>query len=328
MSLLLITGAAGFIGSHVAAMAKTAGHRVRGLVRRSTGQTSLLDAGIELRVGDITDRESVARAAEGADIVVHVAGLVSDWGPYERFFSVNVTGTRNVAEASHAAGVRRLVHISTTAIHGFTGFRDADETHPTPRTVFPYCETKRMAEEWLFGYRPSPPMEITAIRPGNVFGPGDRLFTGKYLDALESGKIAYIDGGSHWTCPTYVENLADGILRACFEPAVAGEAFLITDGLAIDWRTFTGMLARGLGVPEPARSVPYRLAYPAAALMEAAWRLFRRPTPPLLTRYRISNGGRDYHFSIAKAKRVLRYTPAVGIDEAIRRTIAWYRHRS
>lgn len=324
----MITGVNGFIGSHVAENLLKSGHRVRGLVRSTSDLGSIRHLDIDLRYGDVTDRDSLARATDGVDVVVHVAGLAADWGPYERFYGVNVLGTRCVAETAHSAGVRRLVHVSTTALHGFTGFRDADESSPMPETGFPYCETKRIAERWLSGFMRSTPMEITVIRPGNVFGPRDHTFIRKYLDALRDGKIAYVDGGRHWTCPTYVENLAEAIRTACFEPGAAGEAFIITDGLAIDWRTFTGMLAAEMGVPAPGRSVPYWLAYSAAAAMETAYRLFGSASPPLLTRYRISNGGRDYHFSTGKAKRVLRYEPLVGLDEAVRRTVNWYRRRS
>ena len=315
MSVVLVTGVNGFVGSHVAERLLASGHRVRGLVRSSSDLAFLRHLDLELRAGDITDRKSVEGAADGVEIVVHVAGLASDWGPYERFHRVNVEGTRTVAEAANEAGVRRLVHISTTAVHGFPGFRNADESYPMPETGFPYCETKRIAEAWLAGYMRSTPMEITIIRPGNVFGPRDHTFVGQYLDALGDGKIAYIDRGRHRTCPTYVENLADGIRLACFEPAANGEAFLVRDGLDIDWRTFTEKLADELGVGRPKFSVPYPLAYPAAAAMEAAWRLFRNPLPPLLTRYRISNGGRDYHFSIAKARRGVGYEAVVGLEE-------------
>lgn len=325
MSLLLITGVNGFIGSHVAERLLKSGHRVRGLVRTTSDLAFIRRLDVELRTGDVTDRDSLARAADGVEVIVHAAGLSSDWGPYERFFRVNVEGTRCVAETARSAGVRRLVHISTTALHGFSGFRDADETCPMPETGFPYCETKKIAERWLIAAMPPARPEITVIRPGNVFGPRDRTFIGKYLDALRDGKIAYVDGGKAWTCPTYVENLAEAIRLACFDPAAAGEAFIITDGLAIDWRTFTEKLADELGVPGPGRSVPFRLAYSAAAAMESAYRLFGSATPPLLTRYRISNGGRDYHFSTEKAKRVLRYEPPVGLDEAVRRTVSWYR---
>lgn len=90
---------------------------------------------------------------------------------------------------------KRFVHISTAAVHGFRSFRNADQTLPLANPPFPYCETKKMAEQWLFGFARSTHMEVTAIRPGNVFGPRDHTFIEKYLDALIAGKIAYIVGG-------------------------------------------------------------------------------------------------------------------------------------
>jgi nucleoside-diphosphate-sugar epimerase len=192
-----------------------------------------------------------------------------------------------------------------------------------PETPFAYCESKKQAEREVFASG----LEVTAIRPGNVFGPRDHTFIDKYAQALEQGKGGYVGGGRSWTCPAYVENLADAIALACFEPGAAGEAFLVTDGLDIDWRTFTEKLADELGVKRPGLSIPFWLAYPLAAVMEGAYRVVGAANSPLLTRYRVCNGGRDYHFSIAKARRVLKYEPKVGLEEALRRTVRWYRER-
>lgn len=328
MRVFLITGVNGFIGSHVAGRLLRDGHRVRGLVRKTSDLRFIEGLDVELLVGDIAEPASLIDPLRGVDIVVHVAGLASDWGPYAKFSAVNVTGTRNMAEAAARSGVRRFVHMSSAAVHGFQGFRNADETFPLADTPFAYCETKKIAEQWLFEFSALTGMEVTAIRPGNVFGPKDHTFIEKYLDALTAGKIAYIDGGRHWTCPVYVENLVDAVVRACFEPGAAGEAFLVTDGLEITWKDFTERFADRLGVKRPRLSAPYGLAYGAAYFLEVLYRLFRLSTPPLVTRYRISNGGRDYHFSIEKARRLLQYRPSLGLDEAVARTVSWYRERA
>jgi nucleoside-diphosphate-sugar epimerase len=325
MSLFLISGVNGFIGSHVAERLLKEGHRVRGLVRKTSDLEFIRGLDIELFSADLADISSLEKPLLGVDIVVHVAGLASDWGRYGRFFDVNVAGTRNIAGAAARNKVKRFVHISTAAVHGFQGFRNRDETFPFADTPFAYCKTKQIAEQWLFDFARSTTMEVTAIRPGNVFGPRDHTFIEKYLDALIAGKIAYIDRGERWTCPVYIENLVDGIIRACFEPGAAGEAILITDGLQITWKEFTGRFADLLGVKRPRLSVPYWVAYAPVFFLEAAYKLFRISTPPLLTRYRISNGGRDYHFSIEKAKRLLKYEPVVGFDVAVQRTVTWYR---
>jgi nucleoside-diphosphate-sugar epimerase len=319
--MILVTGANGFIGSHVVERLLRDGRKVRGLVRGSSDLAFLKGVDVELARGDITDRASLDEPMRGVEVAVHVAGFASDWDPREECLFVNVHGTRNVIAAARAAGVRRLVHISTAALHGFPGARNQDESTPMPETSFTYCEAKKQAEREVFASG----LEATAIRPGNVFGPRDHTFIDKYAQALEQGKGGYIGGGRSWTCPTYVENLADAIALACFEPAAAGEAFLATDGLDIDWRTFTEKLADELGVKRPWLSVPFWLAYPLAAVMEGAYKVVGAAKAPPLTRYRVCNGGHDYHFSIAKARRVLKYEPKVGLEEALRRTVRWYR---
>jgi len=245
--VILVTGANGFIGSHVVERLLRDGRKVRGLVRASSDLTFLEGVDVELARGDITNRASLDAPMRGVEVAVHVAGFVSDWDPRAECRSVNVHGTRNVIEAARAAGVRRLVHISTAALHGFPGARTQDESSPMPETSFAYCESKKQAERDVFASG----LEATAIRPGNVFGPRDHTFIDKYAQALEQGKCGYVGGGRSWTCPAYVENLADAIALACFEPAAVGEAFLVTDGLDIDWRTFTENLADELGVKRP-----------------------------------------------------------------------------
>jgi nucleoside-diphosphate-sugar epimerase len=328
MSRVCVTGCNGFIGSHVVRRLVSRGHSLAGLVRGTSSLAFLEDVPIDLHRGDVTDPCSLGPFLQEAELVVHVAGLAADWGSHADFERVNLAGTKNVARAAAAAGVRRFVHISTAAVHGFPNARNMDERQPTPPTGFAYCDTKRAAEEWLFAFGRGERMEVTAVRPGNVFGERDHTFIEKYLDALLEGKLAVIDGGTHWTCPVYIDNLVDGIERAAVEPGAAGEAFLITDGLDIDWRTFTGAFSSALAAAPVRRSVPYAVAYGAAWAMEACYRAVGSRKPPLLTRYRIMNGGRDYHFSIEKARRLLGFEPAVSFAEAVRRTTGWYLSRS
>lgn len=327
MAVVLVTGANGFIGSHVCERFLAEGHRVRALVRETSDLAFLAGLDVDRVTGDVTDAASLAPAVLGAEVVVHVAGLASDWGPLSRFLAVNLEGTKNVATAAAAAGVRRLVHVSSASVHGFAGFRDRAEDGPCPQSPFPYVESKRRAEEWLRGSLPAPSPEVVVLRPGNVYGPRDHTFIEKYADALLRGRLGYVGGGRCLTCPVYVENLRDAILAAAFHPAAKGEAFLVTDGLVIDWRTFTERLCAHLGVRPPRLSVPSWLGYSAAATMEGLWAVARAENPPLLTRYRIRNGGRDYHFSIEKAKRLLGWTPAVDLEQALERTAAWLRTR-
>lgn len=324
MSTFLISGVNGFIGSHIGDRLVKGGHVVRGLVRQTSNLAYIKGLNLELCYGDVENRDSLDRAMKGVEIVIHAAAVVSDWGPADRMFAVNLGGTENIARSAQAHHVKRFVHVSSAAVHGFQGFRYGDESFPIRKSIFSYCESKRAAEAYLWGFAKSTDMEITVIRPGNVFGPRDHIFTQKYLNALRSGKIAYVDRGRHWTCPTYVENLVDGIAGACFERLASGEAFIITDGLEIDWKTFTDRFADELGVKRPRMSIPYCCAYSVASIVEMTSTLLSISRPPLVTRYRISNAGRDYHFSIEKANRLLGYKPTVEFNEAVRSTVRWF----
>lgn len=323
MSKILITGVNGFIGSHIARKVLADGHYVRGLVRRTSDLKLLKDMDVELITGDITDEESLAPAVKDMDIVIHVAGLASDWGPYKEFFNINYSGTRNIGSKANNAGVKRMVHISTVAIHGF-GFRNISENYHSPDNLNNYGKTKKLAEDWLFDFGRNVSMEVTAIRPGNVFGPDDYTFMDKYLKTLVSGKIGQIDNGEKLTCPAYVENLADAVLKSCFLEQAVGEAFFITDGLFITWREFNEKLTTELGAKMPSYSIPFWLGDMLAFSMEGLYKIVSSSKAPLLTRYRMANGGQDYHFSIDKAKRLLNWEPQIDINEAVRRTVLWF----
>lgn len=321
----MLTGVNGFIGSHVAENLIKEGHRVKGLVRKTSNLKLIQNLDIDLYEGDITDAQSICELFKDTEIVIHIAGLASDWGPYQQFYDINVKGTQNVARAAKKNGVKRFVYISSAALYGFRNQRNINEDAAIPESIFPYCRTKKEAEQWLFQYSETSDMELVVLRPGNVFGPRDHTFIEKYLNVMRTGKIIYIDRGKHWTCPVYIENLTKGIIRACFEPKAAGEAFIITDGLEIDWKNFTDKFADGLGIDSPKLSVPFYAAYFVAFLMEMVYKILRLKKEPLLTRYRISNGGRDYHFSIEKSRSVLHYVPKISFDEAVKHTLAWYK---
>ncbi len=323
---VLVTGANGFIGSNLCKRLVSEGCEVNALVRETSDLTFLDSVPVKLYYGDINQPDTLAKPANGVDKVFHVAGLAADWGPYTRFEKINFRGTRNVAFAANKAGVKRFVYISTVAFHGF-GKQNMTEESPKAARLIPYAETKYMAEQWLWEFSKQIDMEITAVRPGNVFGINDRTFISKYLDALMQGKFAEIDHGRSKTCPVYVENLIDIILLVSKEKRAVGEAYLATDGLDITWHEFNTSLARHLAVKLPKTSIPYGIAMTAAQIYYSMHRLLGIKSEPFLTPYRINNGGKDYHFSIQKLKTHFGYKPKVDFEEAIRRTVDWYRTR-
>ncbi len=323
MSRVLVTGANGFIGSHLVRKFISAGHEVSGLVRTTSDLSLISSMNLTLVYGDITDHSSLAKALGNTDILIHNAGLASDWGSLATFRHVNVKGTRNVAEVAMECGVRRIVYMSTTAVHGFNHTAPVCENDPL-NPIFNYSISKLEAEDWLFEFAKRTGTEVTAVRPGNVFGPGDHTFTEKYIDGMVSGRIAYVNGGKSFTCPTYVGNLVDGVYLAAFAKEAAGEVFIVTDGLQITWKQFTETIADKLGVRSPRLSIPLSAGLAAAFFAENLYKLAQVKHPPLVTKYRIYNAGTNYHFLIKKAESILGFEPGTSFEEAVSKTVSWY----
>jgi nucleoside-diphosphate-sugar epimerase len=328
MAKILVTGVNGFIGSHLAERLLLEGHEVHGLVRNTSILHFIKDMDVRLHYGDITLPESLREAVSGCDIVIHNAGLASDWGSLDLFLKINFEGTKNISQAALDAGVKRIVYMSSTAIHGFGSQEMMSESSPVAPSVFPYSKSKQVAEKWLMDFASRTGIEATAIRPGNVFGTRDHTFIEKYLDVIVKGRAGFVNGGKRKTCPTYVENLSHAVALACFHPNARGESFIITDGLEITWRTFTEMLANAAGAPKPQLSIPFHMGYCLAYLLEMIYKTTGSSSAPLFTRYRMSNGGRDYFFSIAKAENILGYKPEINLEEAISRTVSWYKNKN
>ncbi|MGE5357121.1 MAG: NAD-dependent epimerase/dehydratase family protein [Deltaproteobacteria bacterium] len=324
MENILITGANGFIGSNLAKRLINQGNCVRGLVRRTSNLEFLNGTNIELSFGDITQIQEIEYAFDGIDKVYHVAGLAADWGPYKKFEEINFLGTKNVAMVSEKNNVKKLIYISTVAFHGF-GKTYANEESPISNKQIPYTKTKYLAEQWLWDFTKTAKLKVTAIRPGNVYGVNDRTFMLKYLDAMINGKFAEINNGKSLTCPIFIDNLIDIVIETGNSEIADNNAFIATDGLEIDWHTFNTKIAEEIGIKLPATSIPYLPAYVIAYIYYHLHSLLRLRSEPFLTPYRINNGGKNYHFSIEKLKKYFDYQPSVPLDEAIKKTVEWYR---
>ena len=283
MAKVLITGANGFIGSHLVEKFIAEGHEVHGLVRKTSDLSLIKDMNVSLRIGDVTDYDSMIDALKGIEILVHNAGLASDWGSLDIFRKINLEGTKNTVKAAKSNDVRRVVQISSTAIHGFNHAIAVKEDEPK-NPVFNYSISKLEAEDWIFEYGKEQDLEITAIRPGNVFGPRDHTFIEKYIEAMISRKVAYVNGGKSMTCPTYIENLVHGIYLASQKDDAVGESFIITDGLDVNWKEFTDALADNLNIKKVKLSIPLWLGIPIASLVESSYKLVSAKNAPLITK--------------------------------------------
>lgn len=321
----LVTGANGFIGSTLCRQLVHKGDFTRGLVRETSDLSLLAGTPVELVTGDLEETPSLEEATRDVDIVYHVAGAVTDWGSLSYFRRINVEGTRNVLEASILNEVDRFVYVSSAAVHSFIGAEDMDEESPQLPTPFPYCQSKREAEALVLDYHARGDIAVTIVRPGDVYGPGDRVTLLRLADLLERGLMAQVGGGKTLGAFTYVENLAQGLIMAGTCRRAIGETYVITDGVKMTWSEYMDRLTAALDVPGPRISVPPWLAYGVASLFESVYRFLDVWQRPPVTRYLVTHLSKDFHFSIEKARRELGYEPPVGVDQAIQRTAEWYK---
>ena len=236
---ILVTGGAGFIGSHTVDAALAAGHTVRVLDDLSTGTAANLPDSAELLTGDVTDLAAVEQALQGCDAVIHLAALVSVPQSLQEpanTYHVNTTGTVTLLEAARQAGVHRAVLASTCAVYGDLPGRKSEDSLVQP--LVPYAASKRMAEQWLQLYAVAYGMETVVLRYFNVYGPRQRAdspYSGviaRWCDAAIAGERCRIFGDGNQTRDFIsVHDVAQANLLAATGGAFAwGEIYQVATG--------------------------------------------------------------------------------------------------
>jgi dihydroflavonol-4-reductase len=316
MSKTLITGATGFIGSHLARVLGAAGDELRLLIRTGSSADHLAAIEFDRCNGDVTDRRAVRRAVEGVDRVFHVAGITSmRRGQADRVFDVNVNGTRIVAEEALRAGVGRLVHTSSAAALGpAPPDGRIDETHPFTAgdLGIAYVNSKHEAETELLRVA-AHGLDAVIVNPTFVLGPNDPSGTsmGLIRRFLLRRIPAYVNGGLNISD---VRDVAVGHLDA-YERGEAGERYILAGRNFTLQRLFAD-LSRLSGVPAPQLKLPATLAATGAELVE------RAGLPIAVSADETRSAGLWWTYSGAKAKRELDYSPRPH-EETLSEALAW-----
>lgn len=230
---VLVTGATGFVGFHVAEALARRGDTVRTLARAASDTKQLDALGVQVVRGDLTDPAALKAAVEGCDAVVNCAAKVGDWGPVDGYRAVNVEGLRNLLDAALGRPLHRFVHVSSLGVYEARHHYATDETEPLPDNhIDGYTQSKVEAERLALQYHRKQRVPVVILRPGFVYGPGDRTVLPRLAARLSEGSVIYIARGRYALNTTYVGNIADAVLLALDAPAEAcvGEVFNITDG--------------------------------------------------------------------------------------------------
>lgn len=318
----LVTGGGGFLGGAIVRQLVGRGAIVRSYSRGNYPELAHL--GVEQVRGDLTDLTAITRAADGCDIVFHVAAKAGIWGSFQEYYRANVTGSENVVAACRANGIGRLVYTSSPSVV-FDG-RDVeggDETLPyPPHFEAPYPHTKALAEQLVLAAN-GPALATASLRPHLIWGPGDNHLVPRIVAKARAGKLRRIGNRPCLVDTVYIDNAAAAHLLAAdrLEPgtAVAGKAYFISNGEPLPLWEMVNRILAAAGLPPVIRSVPPGVAYAAGAACEWLWRTLHLGGEPPMTRFVARELATAHWFDIGAAKRDFGYVPKITITEGLAR---------
>jgi nucleoside-diphosphate-sugar epimerase len=319
---VLVTGATGFTGGHLARGLAARGRQVVALVRDEARAGSLNADGIALASGDIRDAAAVERAAAGADVVYHIAAIYRQAGLREdEYRAVNARAVATIIEAAARAGVKRVVHCSTVGVHGDVEHPPANEDAPLkPGDI--YQVTKLEGERVARDAAERTGVEVVIARPTGIYGPGDRRLL-KLFRGVARRRFVVLGSGDIFYHLTYIDDLVEGF-RLCAEvPAAAGRTYILAGGEVTTLSELIRIIGEVAGVKPPTLHVPVWPFWVAGAACEAICAPFGIEPP--LYRRRVDFFTKSRAFDIARARAELGYAPQVSLRDGIRRTLEWYR---
>jgi dihydroflavonol-4-reductase len=319
---VLVTGATGFTGGHLARALAAQGNSVRALVRDPARARDLHDAGIDLAEGDLRDPVSLRAACAGIEVVYHIAAIYRQAGlRNEEYRAVNATAVRSVIEAAAAGGARRVVHCSTVGVHGDVERPPAAEDAPLrPGDV--YQQTKLEGEQVARQAAADTGIEVVIARPTGIYGPGDRRLL-KLFRGVARRRFIILGSGQIYYHLTYIDDLVEGFRLCGTVPGAAGQTYILAGGEVTTLNELTAVVAEEAGVRPPSMHLPVWPFWIAGAACELGCTPFGLEPP--LYRRRVDFFTKSRAFDISKARRELGFAPQVGVREGVRRTLRWYR---
>jgi dihydroflavonol-4-reductase len=321
---VLVTGATGFTGGHLARALTRRGYQVRALARHTKQARELETSGIEPSIGALEDRASLARAVKGVDVVYNIAAVYRQAGiPASTYRAVNATAVGALIEEAAAAGARRVVHCSTVGVHGDIEHPPAAEDAPLkPGDI--YQITKLEGERAAREAGAQTGIAVTIARPSGIYGPGDRRLL-KLFRGIARRRFVVLGSGDIFYHLTYIDDLVEGF-RLCGEvPAAAGRTYILAGGEVTTLNELMTVIAREAGVSPPTWKLPVWPFWLAGAACEAV--CVPLGIEPPIYRRRVDFFTKSRAFDISRARMELGYAPQVALRDGIQKTLTWYRER-
>jgi nucleoside-diphosphate-sugar epimerase len=316
---VLITGAGGFIGSHLVDSQLEQGHYVRAVdLHLDLLGHQVAHPRLQLIGGDITEKDIVQKLVEGIDVVYHLASAHLDVSlSNEHYHRVNVDATLSLLEAARRVGVRRFVHCSSVGVIGDVKHPPADETtecHP----VNIYERTKLEGERAALDFACQAGFPVVVVRPAWVYGPRCPR-TAKLFRTISKGRFPIFGRGTNMRHPVYISDMIHGLELCAETPKINGEVFIIAGEVPIESRKLISVISQELNIRTQNIYLPIFLGHVAGLTLELTFKLIGKQPP--FSRRSMDFFLKHNAYTIAKAQSKLNYRPQVDLLTGIRKTI-------
>jgi len=329
---VLLTGASGFLGGHLAEVFVKRGHHVVGIVRPTSRTNFLQSLGVELVVSALENTTRLGNIMQDADVVIHGAAQVHTHGFWRDFVQTTIEGTRHVLEAAQQAKVPHFIQISTVGVYGFPVSGGAPFTEASPygrihRWNY-YSRAKIEAEKLVHKAQQLNLITTTVIRPTWVYGPHDTTTLTRIVAALRARRFRWIGNGDNRLSLVYATDVANAVVNAATNPRAHGQTYNVaTDDTSPTQREFLTRICQLMELPLPKASVPYGVAYTLGFSGECVAHLTRYRVRPPLTRLTALLFGGNRRFNSEKIRAELGWHPIVSFEEGIHQATAWYHNQ-
>ena len=323
--IVLVTGASGFIGSHVCCKLVQEGCLVVGIARRTTSNNPLFNEYVNqgkiiMISGDITNFNY--STLPKCHKIIHIAGKVGVYGKMSDFINTNYKSTERLLEYAKSINVKCFVYFSSTAVYGYYGYENLTESAEKKPFKNPYSISKLQTENLVADYCKSNNINYIIIRPGNVYGEYDYTSSHEIYSRIKKEKMLICAGGKYKSCFVYVGNLADATIMAMQNEKAYNQDYNVTDGNNETLKQMFTLIANTFNVKPKFKNVPAILSKITATIIEGTYHLFRIKKPPLITKFSVWQNCANYSFSIDKIKSI-GFTPKISMEEGVRRTCNW-----
>jgi nucleoside-diphosphate-sugar epimerase len=320
MKKALVTGGGGFLGSGIVRMLLDKGLTVRSLQR--SDNTELKNLGVEIIRGDISDRDTVINAAEGCDVIFHVAAKAGVWGDYDDYYQCNVSGTKNIIDACRTHNIQKLIYTSSPSVV----FAGEDEKNINESTPYPdhfltaYQKTKALAEQMVLEAN-NESLVTVALRPHLIWGPRDPHLVPRIIERAKAGRLRLVGKQNNLVDSTYIDNAALAHILAAealeTNAVCSGKAYFISNGEPLPMAKLINKILAAAEISPVTKTIPTQLAYTIGMMMEFVYRIFKLKGEPIMTRFVARQLSCAHWYDLTAAKNDLGYQAKVTIDEGM-----------